>query len=235
MAKLDQLIAASEIGRFLYCARALTYDWSYTHLRSQSLWSRFRRMYLHPWKIALFIGVFVGLALIYDPAPAFLATLVGLILFPIIFSVWQWSRGSSNAIVFRGVRGRRLRKPLVASAFGLVGMPDYILQIEDYNIPVLCRDNPAPEQPHDAHTTQVVAYCLLVAENSETRPPYGVVRYGDGRTFEVDFDEDAVEVLSQVMDEVESVRRLREAPRSHEDRRRCYACSHRQRCDQSLF
>jgi CRISPR-associated exonuclease Cas4 len=117
----------------------------------------------------------------------------------------------------------------------LAGQPQYLLDYDGGHIPVLARSKPAPQEPHEAHVMQVIAYCLLVAESTGVRPPYGVIRYGDGRTFEVDFDEDSVEALSQTMDEIEASRRQPDVPISHSDRGRCFACSHRKRCNQSLF
>lgn len=231
----QQLITASEIGRHLFCARALYYDRLYPAERDQSLWAQVRRVVVSPVRAGSLLIGFIVLSFAGGLRLSLLALAFAL-LFLLALALWKRLRQTNSIIIYHGTRAIRNHKMLVASEFGLAGKPDYLLAIDTTYIPVITKKNPAPEEGlHDAYIMQLVAYCLLVAEEKDCHPPYGVLRYGDGRTFEVDFDEDAVEVLSHVMDEIEANRRQQDVPPNHHDRRRCYACSQRRRCDQSLF
>ena len=227
-----QPIMASEIARHIFCARALFLDYTRSGQRNRAaaiLW-----FLLNPLRFGLVIVFFV-LSLLTDPYIAGATVLLAGVLLLIANALWDRMQTAPSIIVYHGTRAQRQKKVLVANEFGLAGQPQYVLEYEGGHIPILARSKPSPQQPHEAHIMQVVAYCLLVAESTGSRPPYGVIRYGDGRTFEVDFDEDSVEVLSQVMDEIEANRRQADVARSHNDRSRCFACSHRKHCDQSLF
>src|SRR5574341_1024914 len=150
---------------------------------------------------------------------------------------WLWRRVMfpSSVVIYHGTKARCNQKMLAAPNLGLSGKLDCLLEHEGYAIPILRKTSPAPQTPHHAHIMQLIAHCLLVAQTRDNYPPYGVIQYGDGRTFEVDFDEDSVEALSKIMDEIEANHQREEVPISHQDRGRCYACSHRKRCNQSLF
>lgn len=233
----SRLITASEVARHLFCARALGYDWRYPQERDLSLTGHLKRWAVKPAVMAVVGLMVLFLSLLIGIEETLVAVIITILLLGGLYLVWQRARRSPNEVIFHNVKAKAVRKPLVAYEFGLVGKPDCLLDIEGYEIPVLMKHTPAPETPHDAHVTQIVAYCLLVAENRQKFPPYGIIRYQDGRTFEVEFDEDSVEVLSRIMDEIEINRRKDDQipNRSHEDRRRCYACRHRPRCDQNLF
>ena len=230
------LITASEVARHIFCARALAYDRQHPQLREQSLSHDLIQIITTPWKLGIIGLALLALALIYEPLVAVAAFFATTLMFLLARWLWGRLRRASSVIIYQETRAQRNRRSMVAQEFGLSGRPDYLLQVDAQTIiPVLTKQNPAPESPHDAHIMQIVAHCLLVAETTRHYPPYGVIRYGDGRTFEIDFDEDAVEILSQLMDEIEADRRRKDVSRNHEERARCYACSHRARCDQNLF
>lgn len=227
-------VMASEIARHIFCARALFLDHTLAGGRQKSFAARFLWFLLNPLRLGLVV-LFVGLAVLTDPLVAGATVVLAAILLLMARTLWQRMRTAPSIIIYHGTRAQRKKKVLVANEFGLAGQPQYLLAYEGGYIPVLARTNSAPEQPHEAHIMQVIAYCLLVAESTGSRPPYGVIRYGNGRTFEIDFDEDSVEILSQVMDEIEANRRQPDVPISHNERGRCFACSHRNRCGLSLF
>jgi hypothetical protein len=229
-------VTASEIARHIFCARALAYDYAHPEERSQSLWLRLRTLIFSPLRLILIGIVLVVVAYFTDIRIALLSVIFSITLFIVGRFLWMRSRQSSTLIVYHGTRAVRNHRTLVARSFGLAGKPDYLLQYGGSNfIPVLTKQTPAEETPLNAHVVQVIAHCVVVAENLNCHPPYGVIRYSDGRTFEIDFDEDSVEVLSGYMDEIEANRDREDVSISHRRRRRCYACSHRHRCNQSLF
>lgn len=229
----ERLIAATEINRHLYCARALAYDRRDPALKN-GLLLRLKRWVFTPWKpFSLLAGVLTMLWLtnvlftVIFTAIAILVIFLGSVLVLYL---------PDNITIYHGTKAKRSLKQLAAHEFGLTGKLDYQIEKDGYVLPVLVKNCPAPDTPHQAHMMQLIAHCLLIAENEEQHSPYGIIRYSDGRTFEIDFDEDSVEMLSQVMDEIEADRKMNDLPpRSHEDRRRCYACRHRQHCDDSLF
>jgi CRISPR-associated exonuclease Cas4 len=182
----------------------------------------------------ILVAGILHLVIVGDPWLTLLSFGSGLLIFGLIQLIWRRMRQTSK-ITYQGAKAFRNRRTLVSQEIGLAGKPDYLLDMNGSIVPVLTRNNPAPEIPHEAHIMQVVAYCLLIAEETRRRPRYGVIRYGDGRTFEVDFDEESVERLSRIMEDIDSSRHRTAVPISHHDRRRCYACCHRHRCDQSLF
>jgi len=229
-----QPVMASEVGRHIFCARALFLDHTFSGGRDRPLGIRLLWLLLNPLRLGLLV-LFAVLYLVTEPLVAAATVVLAGFLLLLARALWDRLHTAPSIIVYHGTKAQRQKDVLVANEFGLAGQPQYVLTYEGGSIPILARSTAAPENPHEAHIMQVIAYCLLVSESTGTRPPYGVIRYGDGRTFEVDFDEDSVEHLSRVVDEIETNRRQPDVPISHEDRGRCFACSHRKRCIQSLF
>ncbi len=94
----------------------------------------------------------------------------------------------AGALVAVDVDGRG---PLLRSArYGLVGRPDELRRRRDGRIvPVEFKSRPAPPGgPPPSHRAQLGAYCLLVEEATGVPPPFGILRYGDGREFRVAWD-----------------------------------------------
>lgn len=83
--------------------------------------------------------------------------------------------GREHAVTLRSVR------------WGISGRPDELRQRADGTlvpIELKSRSTPRSGVPF-SHQVQLWAYCLLVEEESGRSPPYGVLRYGDGREFAV--------------------------------------------------
>lgn len=230
------LITASEIGRHLYCARALAYDRANPAIADSSGFLTLWRWLRHPFRAGILaLTLVVMLVATQRVEITLIGVFVSLFLFILLRFIYRRMREPSKDIVFHGVKAHPNHKTLVARQFGLVGQPDYLLDMDGYKIPMLCKDLPSPPTPYQSHIMELIAHGMLVAENEPKHPLYGVIRYEDGRTFEVDFDEDAVEELSRMIDEMEVNRLLKDVPRNHEERRRCYACRYRQDCEESLF
>jgi CRISPR-associated exonuclease Cas4 len=225
---------ASEIARYLFCSRALAYDNAHPEERIPSRWRQGRQVIISLWTLLILLAGLGHLVVVGDWLLTLLSFIGGLLIFGLLRLIW-WRIRQPNNITYQGAKAFRNRRTLVSREIGLAGKPDYLLEMNGSLVPVLTRNNPAPDTPHESHIMQVVAYCLLIAEETRRRPRFGVICYGDGRTFEVDFDEESVERLSRIMEDIDASHRRVDVPINHHDRQRCFACRHRQRCDQSLF
>ena len=130
-------------------------------------------------------------------------------------------------------RWQECPEPLYASSVNLTGKPDYLVKRWNYVIPVEVKSCAAPDEPYRSHVLQLAAYCLLVEEVYERRPPFGLIHYPD-RTFSVPY---TPEVENEVLDTIEWMRqdlRDKQADRSHNDRVRCQGCGYATYCDQRL-
>jgi CRISPR-associated exonuclease Cas4 len=128
---------------------------------------------------------------------------------------------------------QRLDRPLFSRQHGLTGRPDYLVADGAALVPVEVKSAAAPSRPYDSHVLQLAAYCLLVAETSGRRPPYGILRYADS-TMEIPYTRDlerrVLAVLAAMRDDLVAG----EVGRSHHDPRRCAACGFRERCQEAL-
>ncbi len=159
--------------------------------------------------------------------------------------LWQAGRQQRNA----GLPGGRLvyadtsawlpqEKPLYSPGLGLTGKPDYLVEQGRFTLPVEVKhvrnvDHP----PYDAHIYQLAAYCLLVEDLFEQRPPYGILHYSDGarsRSYAIDFTPALEASVRQVIAEIQENSRKKELPRSHNQPARCAGCGYRGVCDQVL-
>ena len=127
----------------------------------------------------------------------------------------------------------RLERPLFSRQFLLTGKPDYLVADGADVIPVEIKSRRAPTQPYPSHILQLAAYCLLVEECYGRRPAYGIVKYAD-RAFEVDYTPALEEELLATLENMRDDLAAGDAPRNHDEPRRCRACGYRQRCDQAI-
>jgi CRISPR-associated exonuclease Cas4 len=123
--------------------------------------------------------------------------------------------------------GMLLRSP----RFRLAGRPDELRVLPDGRwIPVELKSRPTPRAgPHWSHQIQVAAYCLLVEETSGRTPPYGILRYGDGGEFRIDW-------TPELRDRLLDLRREMATPydgRALPSRGRCSRCAWRLSCDRA--
>jgi CRISPR-associated exonuclease Cas4 len=74
-------------------------------------------------------------------------------------------------------RARTLR----SVRYRLAGRPDALRRAPDGSlVPVELKHRPAPRRsPYRSHRIQLLAYCLLVEEETGRAPPFGVLRYRD--------------------------------------------------------
>ena len=124
-------------------------------------------------------------------------------------------------------------RPLHSRRYGLVGRPDYLVRTRErgrnYVVPVEVKSRRRPAQPYASHILQLAAYCLLVEDNFDAAPPYGLLRYSDA-TLQIPYtDELRVRVLDTAA-EIRRARRAAEVGRSHSEPRRCAGCGYRSAC-----
>jgi CRISPR-associated exonuclease Cas4 len=127
----------------------------------------------------------------------------------------------------------RVDRPLFSREFQLTGKPDYVVADGSDVIPVEVKSGSGPAQPYDGHVLQLAAYCLLVEECYGREAPYGIIKYDD-RTFEVDYTPELEQRLLSVLEAMRDDLYEGDAPRDHDDARRCRACGYRERCEESL-
>lgn len=168
-------------------------------------------------------------------APWFLFLLaLGLLL------LWLAQRGRARSglpqgrVVYTDTGGwNRLERPLFSREFLLTGKPDYLIADGADVIPVEVKSSRAPAQPYPSHLLQLAAYCLLVEECYRRRPPYGIVKYAD-RAFEVEYTPELEDQLLATLACMRTDLTDGNAPRGHEEPRRCQACGYRRWCEQGL-
>ena len=133
---------------------------------------------------------------------------------------------------------RSVPQPLVSHRLGLIGKPDYLIEVigdgQRFLAPVEVKSRRAPAQPPLSHLLQLAAYCLLVEEVHRQRPPHGVLRYADA-SFTIPYTD---ELRSQVLQTVNAIRQGRAAhtmARDHADPWRCRACGYRAACGDEVL
>ena len=171
-----------------------------------------------PW--LLFVGV--GLAL------------MGLLLWWVSRQLRRRSGLPAGRVIYSDTRTwRQCPDPLYAASVNLTGRPDYLVQKWNYVLPVEVKSSTAPAEPYRSHVLQLAAYCLLVHETHNRRPPYGLIHYED-RTFSIRYTR---RLEQELLDTIEWMRQdLRDglAERNHNDVARCRACGYAGYCDQKL-
>jgi CRISPR-associated exonuclease Cas4 len=117
--------------------------------------------------------------------------------------------------------------------FGLSGRPDFILDINGQLIPGDLKTGRTPKGPLFSHILQVAAYCLLIAEDTGRRPPYGLLRYGEVE-HEIEFDPELERILLEKLEEMRALMRSGDVHRNHNRPGKCAGCSRRDLCPERL-
>lgn len=68
---------------------------------------------------------------------------------------------------------------LRSEEYGISGKPDLLLRDGNALIPVEVKSYNAPEEPYESNLMQLAAYFLLIEENYDAKPRYGIIRYAD--------------------------------------------------------
>jgi CRISPR-associated exonuclease Cas4 len=124
-------------------------------------------------------------------------------------------------------------RPLFSRRYLLTGKPDYIVAQGDYLIPVEVKPSRTAAKPYLSDVLQLVAYCLLIEEDFNRAPPYGLLRY-QRDTYCIEYDSRVRRQLLGTMEKMRAdLRQLQVGP-SHNSPRRCGACGHREQCEARL-
>jgi CRISPR-associated exonuclease Cas4 len=127
----------------------------------------------------------------------------------------------------------RCERPLYSNQHRLTGRPDYLVRARKGVVPVEVKSGAAPKQPYDAHVLQLAAYCLLVEEQENQRPPYGILKYDD-RSFELEYTPAVRTELLQTLAAMRGTLESSRVHRSHQELPRCRGCGYREICDERL-
>ena len=121
--------------------------------------------------------------------------------------------------------------PLRSPRFRLAGRPDELRMLPDGRwVPVELKSRRSPrEGPPRSHRVQIAAYCLLVEETTGRSPPFGLLRYGDGGEFRIEWTPDLRQYVLDMRAEMAAPYDGRALP----SRGRCSGCAWRASCDRS--
>jgi CRISPR-associated exonuclease Cas4 len=165
---------------------------------------------------------------------------VGLALLMLALLVCFWSlRLRRNTglpwapVVYQDTGGHAPEKSLIARRLGLVGKPDYLLELRGQVIPVEVKPGRHAALPYESDLMQLAAYCVLVEEASHMAPPYGLLRYAE-RTFRLDYTDQVRGEVLALLDEMRAALDELDCERSHDDERRCLHCGFFEQCDQAI-
>jgi CRISPR-associated exonuclease Cas4 len=129
--------------------------------------------------------------------------------------------------------GHTPERPLVARKLGLVGKPDYLLDMRGRTVPVEVKPGRRAARPYESDLMQLATYCVLVEETSGQPPPFGLLRYAE-HTFRLDYTpqirDDVLALVAEMRIALDQV----VCDRSHDDVARCYGCGFYEVCDQAL-
>ncbi|MBI1760473.1 MAG: Dna2/Cas4 domain-containing protein [Acidobacteria bacterium] len=171
-------------------------------------------------------------------------TLGWLLLFLFALAVFCWllarqlRQGSGllgGEIIYEDASGKNPRV-LVSRRYGLRGKPDYLLKDgAGWVIPVELKSGRMPRngRPYRSHVLQLAVYFLLVEDVLQQEVAYGLVRYQNG-ALRVRNSKQLRKELLAVVKEMRAVLACDNARRSHQDPRRCEACSMAHGCDERL-
>jgi CRISPR-associated exonuclease Cas4 len=123
---------------------------------------------------------------------------------------------------------------MTSDTYGLRGLPDVVLRVDDDLIPVEVKTGRVPRGPLFSHILQLAAYCILIEEKQGRPPPYGVLQYGKHVRHEIDFNDELKWTLVNKLIEMRQILHTGEAHRNHHRPGKCANCSRREGCSERL-
>jgi CRISPR-associated exonuclease Cas4 len=137
-------------------------------------------------------------------------------------------------VVYDDASGTRVEPPpLVDHQWGLAGRPDYLLEQKGIYIPVEVKPTRRATTPYASDVMQLATYCRLVEAHYGIRPTHGILRYAT-QTFEIAYTPALAAQLEETLRLMAAAEKAGDAPRHHNEKGRCRACSQRAHCNQSL-
>ncbi len=120
-------------------------------------------------------------------------------------------------------------RPLYSRRYLLAGKPDYIVAQDENLIPVEVKPRRTAARPHLSDVLQLAAYCLLIEDNFDRAPPYGILKYATA-TFPVEYTPQLRRQLLVTMESMRDDLDTAEVAPSHNHPGRCRACGYREHC-----
>ena len=117
---------------------------------------------------------------------------------------------------------------LSSTRLGLVGRCDQILKVGRCYVPV--EQKPTSRRLQPSHVLQVGALCLLVQEEYDIRPPYGLVVLAGGRQERVLFNNELEQSVLTTMSEMRRAISSGQEPGPRWEAPKCKACGFRDNC-----
>ena len=120
-------------------------------------------------------------------------------------------------------------RPLYSRRYLLAGKPDYIVAQGEDLIPVEVKPRRTAAKPYLSDVLQLAAYCLLIEDNFDRAPPYGILKYATA-TFPVEYTPQLRRQLLVAMESMRDDLDTTEVAPSHNHPGRCRACGYREHC-----
>ncbi len=120
-------------------------------------------------------------------------------------------------------------RPLYSRRYLLAGKPDYIVAQGENLIPVEVKPRRTAAKPYLSDVLQLAAYCLLIEDNFDRAPPYGILKYATA-TFPVEYTPQLRRQLLVAMESMRDDLDTEEVVPSHNHPGRCRACGQREQC-----
>jgi len=115
---------------------------------------------------------------------------------------------------------------------GLIGKPDYVINVRGSFIPVEIKTGRVPRGPLFSHIMQLTAYCVLV-EEKYGKTEYGMLMYGN-QAYRISLTDELKTTLFKKVDKMREALKTGIVHRDHSKPGKCRYCSRRNACPESL-
>jgi len=130
------------------------------------------------------------------------------------------------------VGSNRKGEEITSEKYGIRGTPDYVIKIDDDNIPV--EEKIADiKQPLLHHVIQITAYCMLVEDRYGVPPPYGIIKYKNAQ-FKIPYEKRWKDMVLEMREKMLRDMERGGAHRNHNNIKKCRKCSYREKCPESM-
>lgn len=164
--------------------------------------------------------------------------LLGIILWRMGLRTHQATGLPTGEVVYTDTdRWEQVPEPLMSRRYGLVGKPDYLVEVRNGRqttlVPVEVKSRRRPAVTPDAHILQLATYCLLVEDVHKVRPAYGLLHYADA-TLQIPYTDDLRRAVLEIADAIRSARKALDVHRDHNDPARCRGCGYAHGCGEGV-
>lgn len=128
--------------------------------------------------------------------------------------------------------GGKDSKSFKSERYGLIGKPDYVVEVHGESVPVEVKTGRKPRGPLFSHILRVGAYCLLLEENG-AKVSHGILKYDDIE-YEIEYDEELKKLILAKIEEMRYLVKTGAVHRNHHRVGKCTSCSRRMICPERL-